>query len=116
MTRLVAPAGLARPGPPLSPVLGQAQIKVADFVTRFNLATQSYTPGTPVGARVTREGTGFHLLVVPPTWGLLFRGVTRAGGVTRRDLWGCLRFRGVTTPAAAATALGTLKSLGLQVR
>lgn len=118
MTKLIAPAGTARPGPPLSPILGQAQIKVADFVTQFNAATAGYTPGFPLGCRVTRVGgTKFTLVVRPPAVALLLIGVASGRVLARADLWDCLRFRwGGVTPTVVATGLGTAKSLGLQVR
>ena len=118
LIRLRAPAGEARPGPALSPVLGQHQIRVAEFVTEFNRASAGYAPGTPLGVKVHKlGGTKFALRVAPPGVGLLLRGATRGARLTRGALWGVLCFRwGSPRPAHLRTALGTLRSLGLRVR
>ena len=116
MIRLKVPAQQAKPGPPLSPVLGQHQIKVAEFVTEFNRQSVGWTPGVPLGVVINKKGSKFTLRVSPPTFGLLLRGFP-PGGLTRGGLWGVLCFRfGNPTPHHFRTLLGTLKSLGLLVR
>jgi hypothetical protein len=109
--RLRVPAQTAKPGPPLSPVLGQHQIKVAEFVNQFNTASGGWTPGTPLGVRILKVGPTWSLQVLPP--GLTTTlGEAQARGLTREDLWAYLvHFRG-STPGAARTLLGTLRSLG----
>jgi len=118
MTKLVVPAGLARPGPPLSPILGQAQIKVADFVTQFNALTVEYAPGVPLPTVVVKtSATKFTLQVATPTVATLLWGTTVGRTVSRVDLWGIVLFRyGRVTPAAVVTVLGTLKSTRLTAR
>ena len=105
MIRLIVPAQQARPGPPLSPVLGQHAIKPADFVTRFNGATTEWTPGVPLRVRLTKGAT-------PAAWGLAVVGVPVAGVLprvpTRSDLWTLTR----ADPARGRTLLGTLRSFG----
>lgn len=113
MFRLVVPAGEARPGPSLSPVLGQHQIKPAEFVAEFNRVTQGYTPGTPLNVRVHRQGSSFRLVVCPPTWTTRLGGATPGGRLHRGDLWFALGGR--PTPGGVRTALGTLKSLGYRL-
>ena len=116
MIRLQVPPQHAKPGPPLSPVLGQHQIKVAEFVTEFNRQSAGWTPGVPLGVLVHKQGSKFTLRVAPPAFGLLLRGFP-PGGIPRRHLWGVLLFRfGSPTPRQARTLLGTLKSLALRVR
>jgi ribosomal protein L11 len=112
MFRLVVPAGEAKPGPALSPVLGQHQIKPAEFVAEFNRASAGYEPGTPLNVRVTRlGGTAFRLVVCPPTWTTRLSGV--AGRLRRADLWFALGAD--PTPRAVRTALGTLKSVRIRL-
>lgn len=116
MIRLKVPAQQAKPGPPLSPVLGQHQIKVAEFVTEFNRQSGGWTPGVPLGVTIQKQGSKFTLRVAPPALTVLFR--TPGGGdLSRGYLWGVLLFRfGVPHPRHARTFLGTLRSLGLRVR
>jgi len=118
LVKLVVPAGLARSGPPLSPILGQAQIKVIDFVTQFNAVTAEFTPGVPLPVVVVKTAaTKFTLQVAPPTVSTLLWGVTTARTVSRVDLWGVIEFRyGRVTPAVTVTVLGTLKSTRLTAR
>lgn len=117
MTKLTVPAAAARPGPPLSPILGQAQVKVADFVTQFNSLTAEYIPGVPLGVRVTKAGQKFTLRVRPPAVVVLLWGCAIGRVVNRVDLWGCTYFRyACVTPAGVTTTLGTLKSAKLTVR
>lgn len=113
--RLQVPAQQAKPGPPLSPVLGQHQIKVAEFVTEFNRQSAGWTPGVPLGVALQKQGSKFTLRVAPPAVGLLLRGFP-PGGVPRRHLWGVLSFRfEKPTPHHLRTLLGTLRSLDLRV-
>ena len=109
--RLRVPAQAAKPGPPLSPVLGQHQIKVAEFVSQFNAASGGWTLGTPLGVRVYKVGPTWSLRVLPPGLTTTLGGV-HAGGLTREDLWAYLvHFQGAT-PAGARTLFGNLRSLG----
>lgn len=121
MIKLFAPAQQAKAGPPLSPILGQHQIKVAEFVTRFNEATSMYTPGTPLGVRILKiNTTQWNLQVLPPRPGTLVKSLqlsTPGLKVDRKDLWGVLNFynlhqTGEHTPQEVRILLGTLKSFG----
>lgn len=117
MIRLIALAQQAKPGPPLSPILGQHAIKPAEFITQFNTASRGYTPGTPVGVRITKSGpTKWTLKVCPPTRTVLLRRTTPQVG--RTELWAILLYysTGEVTPQAARTLFGTLQSLTYQVR
>lgn len=109
--RLRVPAQSARPGPPLSPVLGQHQIKPAEFVTQFNNSTGGFTSGTPLGVRIHKVGPTWSLQVLPPGVATALGG-SKATGLHRSDLWAYLvHFRGAT-PREARTLFGTLRSLG----
>jgi len=72
LTRLTAPAGEARPGAPLTPILGQQQIKPADFIAEFHRLSVGYTPGVPLGCRIYKTGANKFTLRWPPPLGLLF--------------------------------------------
>lgn len=109
MIRIRVPAQQAKPGPPLSPVLGQHQIKVAEFVNQFNIASASWAPGTPLGVRIYKEGTRWSLKVLPPPPVVLLGGLVRFGFVTREDIWAVLG--GNPTPRDVNTLFGTLRSL-----
>lgn len=114
VVRLRVPAQTAKPGPPLSPVLGQHQIKVAEFVTQFNLASTGFTPGTPVGVRIYKTGQTWTLQVCPPGAVTSLGGVRQGGKINILDLWASLSSRR-HTPQEVRTLLGTLKSLGWQL-
>ena len=116
MIRLKVPAQQAKPGPPLSPILGQHQVKVAEFVTEFNKLSAGWTPGVPLGVQIQKQGTKFTLRVAPPGVGLLVRSSSRGGFLAREDLWGVVLFRfGRAEPHLVKTVLGTLKSFALRV-
>ena len=114
MFRLRVPAQEAKPGAPLAPILGQQQIKVADFVTQFNKASAGWLSGTPLGCRVSKEPGGkFNLQVCPPTWTTLLGG----SSIDRQDLYYLVGYRfGQPTPITLRLVFGTLKSLKLTVR
>lgn len=114
--RLRVPAQSAKPGPPLSPILGQHQIKVAEFVTQFNLASAGFTPGTPLGVRIHKVGTSWTLQVCPPGAVTAFGGARHleGGKLNPLDVWGSFSLE-KQTPHQVRTLLGTLKSLGWQL-
>lgn len=114
MIRLRVLAQQAKPGPPLSPVLGQHQIKVAEFVTQFNAASADWTPGTPLGVRIHKEGTRWSLKVLPPPKVILLGGLLQGTYISREDVWAVLG--GNATPTQVKTLLGTFRSLGWEVR
>ena len=100
----------------MSPVLGQAAVKVADFVTEFNKVTAGWTPGVPLRVRLTKlSATKFTFVVSPPPAVHLVGSVRVGRRVGRTALWDVLLARDGTTPAAAAALLGTLRSTGWTV-
>lgn len=78
--KLKAPAGKATPAPPLGPALGQAGINIADFVQKFNAATQSMI-GDVVGVKITvyEDRTYDFAIKTPPVINLL----TKAAGIEK---------------------------------
>ena len=69
--RIKVGVNCARPGPPLSPVLGQLQLKVSDFITEFNRLTVNYIncEGLILTCRLTK-------LSQPQKFTLAIRGAT----------------------------------------
>lgn len=116
LTRLTAPAGEARPGAPLTPILGQQQIKPADFIAEFHRLSVGYTPGLPLGCRLHKVGTKFTLRVAPPSWTVLATSAATGRTLRREDLYHLAHYRGMATPRGVATVLGTLRSLGFHLK
>lgn len=93
-----AAAGKATPAPPLGPTLGQAGVNIADFVQKFNAATQG-SIGDIVGVKLTvYEDRSYDFVVsTPPVANLLFKAagveggsgkpnVSKAGKITKAQL------------------------------
>jgi large subunit ribosomal protein L11 len=82
--KLKAPAQKATPAPPLGPALGQAGVNIADFVQKFNAATQGFTPGETVGVkiRVFEDRTYEFDIKTPPVVDMLAKaaGVEKGSG------------------------------------
>lgn len=78
--RLLVTGGQATPAPPVGPALGQHQVKIGEFVKRFNDATQD-VKGIEVGVVLTiyNDKTFDMLLKGPPVSVLL----KQAAGVTK---------------------------------
>lgn len=65
---LVIPAQTAKLGPPVGPVLGQVKIKVKDFCTLFNDATQKHKVGLPLPVVVfVFKNESFNFYIKTPT-------------------------------------------------
>ena len=110
---MIAPAGVARGGPPLAPVLGQAGIKVTEFTTEWNARTSTWVEGLPLGGVVRKVPGRWTLTVGVPTWGVLRGGIHHRG-----DLWTALvvRLGRPPTPGEVRTALGVLRCGGHPLR
>lgn len=126
MFRLTALAKLAKPGPPLAPILGQQQIKVVDFLNDFNRATTHLIEGIPLGCRIKKlPGIGkFTLKVCPPSYTvLLFSVANSKRQIDPIDLYkvAYLRIKGEPfkaglNPALFKTILGTMRSCRLHLK
>ncbi len=86
--RLLVTGGQATPAPPVGPALGQHQVKIGEFVQRFNEATKDLK-GTEVGVLLTiySDKTFDMLLKGPPVSVLLKQaaGIPKGSGVPNRD-------------------------------
>ncbi len=96
--KLQAMGGMATPAPPLGPALGQAGINIADFVQKFNAATQEQK-GEKVGIKINVYDDRSYDFVVttPPVASLLLKAAgiqkgsskprtSKAGKITKAQL------------------------------
>ncbi len=73
---LVIPAQTAKLGPPVGPVLGQVKIKVKDFCTMFNDATNVFLPGLPLRVTVcVFKNETFNFFIKTPSVSFLLKNV-----------------------------------------
>lgn len=78
--KLQIPGGAATPAPPVGPALGQHGLNIADFVKRFNDATQARRGETvPVIINVYEDRTFDFIMKVAPASGL----IAKAAGIEK---------------------------------
>lgn len=78
--KLQIPGGAATPAPPVGPALGQHGLNIADFVKRFNDATQARRGETvPVIINVYEDRTFDFVMKVAPASGL----IAKAAGIAK---------------------------------
>lgn len=86
--RLLVAGGQATPAPPVGPALGQHQLKIGEFVQRFNEATKDLK-GFSVGVVLTAyNDKTFDMLVKGPPVSVLLKkaaGVEKGSGIPNRD-------------------------------
>lgn len=71
---LIIPAQNAKLTPPVGPLLGQVKIKVKDFCTLFNDATNSFKPGLPLPVTVfVYKNETFCFIIKTPTVSFLLK-------------------------------------------
>ncbi len=51
--KLLVPAGIANPSPPIGPALGQRGVNIMEFCKAFNAATQELEKGAPIPTVIT---------------------------------------------------------------
>jgi len=67
--KLKVPAGEAKSGPPLAPILGQHQINLMEFCKLFNSKSlELYSQGTPVRLRVIKGKGSLQYIYKPLTF------------------------------------------------
>ncbi|KAG0519900.1 hypothetical protein BDA96_08G026500 [Sorghum bicolor] len=83
--RLTVPAGAARPGQSLSPVLGSYRLNMMAFCNDFNARTQKYKPDTPMHVTITayKDHTFEFVVKSPPVSWFLKKaaGIETASGI-----------------------------------
>ncbi len=71
---LIIPAQNAKLTPPVGPLLGQVKIKVKDFCTLFNDATNVFKPGLPLPVSVyVYKNETFCFIIKTPTVSFLLK-------------------------------------------
>ena len=109
----------ARPGPPLAPVLGQPQLKVADFITEYNRLTANYVncDGLILTCRLRKlsQPQKFVLQVKEPSFFVLWYTVDRHVPITTFYDSYYFYYRRWPTPVEARTLLGQLQAAHWQI-
>jgi len=130
--KLQCMGGAATPAPPVGPALGQAQVPVAEFVQRFNAATQD-KKGLLVPVEITvYADRSFDFIVKSPPAAVLLKkaaGVESGSGVPNKNKVGRVTQQQLAEIAAAKKEdlnsrdvehakriiAGTARSMGIEV-
>lgn len=130
--KLQIPAGKATPAPPLGPALGQHGVNIADFVNKFNAATQDRgNEIVPVVITIYEDRSFDFILKTPPASDLLRKaaGVEKGSGAPNKKKVGRLTQKQLeeiarrkmedlnTTDLEQAKKIiaGTARSMGIEI-
>jgi large subunit ribosomal protein L11 len=130
--KIQAPAGEAKPGPPIGPVLGAAGVNIPMFIKEFNAKTAGQKGMTiPVVITVYSDKSFTFELKTPPAAALLMKALGKEKGSAKpnREKIGKLPMAKITEiakqklpdlncddlEAATRMILGTARSMGIEV-
>lgn len=131
--KLVIKAGQAKPGPPVGAALGQAGLKIMDFVKDFNAATSQLKEDVPVPVVISAysDKSFTYVMKTPPTTYFIKKalGISKGsqrpahsiiGKITLPHIYEIARLKAIDAPGLKADAIckniiGTCRSMGVEV-